>query len=124
MNTIAAVTPPVSQIPRSQRRERAIVARRDPIGGQPHVVEEGGGVRVTLVALVPDAGNTLDLEIAGDQDSLAGARRGADPHRRSFRGLLEYREEPLPQHGPHGLGRRDLGQVVGPFCLGAPFLPA
>src|SRR6185369_16132721 len=81
--------------------------------GQSEVVEEGGYILVTLVNLVPDAGELPGIQVVGNQGGLAASGRSRQPECRALQGLVEPAEEALAGQHRRQERPRDFGKRIG-----------
>src|SRR5262245_35647823 len=96
-----------------QERKRSLTAR----SGAAEIVEEGRGVSVACVDLVPEGALPAGGQIAGHQRGFARPWRRPNPSRRTCGGTVEETEEPWPcqspsQRRPRGLGKRHQRLII------------
>src|SRR6185369_3789819 len=81
----------IQQVFRGKEGERLSLMNKL-AAGQSEVVEEGGYILVTLVNLVPDAGELPGIQVVGNQGGLAASGRSRQPECRALQGLVEPAE--------------------------------
>ena len=91
--------------------------------GEREVMEQGGGIRVTRIDVIPDRRQPPRSQIAGRERSLSRARRTCDPYRSGCARLIELAEQPLAVDYAECSGPREFRKSDG-RCSDAPSLEA